>query len=166
MTGVALRPAEIDDLDAVVAVFLGCWRSTYAGRLPAALVTSMSDDTARSLWSHALTTPGRRVVLAEVDEQVCGVVGFEASVDDGWVHSLYVAPEVQGHGVGSTLLRHASDRLREAGGQNAYLWVFADNTPSISFYARHGWTADGAERVEERFGANEIRLTKSWEGTT
>jgi hypothetical protein len=44
--------------------------------------------------------------------------------------------------------------------------VFADNAPSISFYARHGWTADGAERVEERFGANEIRLTKSWEGTT
>jgi len=165
MTGVALRHPEIDDLDAVVAVFLGCWRSTYAGRLPADLVTSMSDDAARSLWSHALTTPGRRVVLAEVDEQVCGVVGFEASVDDGWVHSLYVAPEVQGHGVGSALLRHASDRLLEAGCHHAYLWVFADNTPSISFYTRHGWTPDGTQRVEERFGENEIRLSTSWERT-
>jgi len=59
VTVIALRPGSIVDLDAVVEVFLGCWRSTYAGRLPAALVTSMSDDTARSLWSHALTTPGR-----------------------------------------------------------------------------------------------------------
>ena len=56
-------------------------------------------------WELCRQPPGRRLVLAEVDEQVCGVVGFEASVDDGWVHSLYVAPEVQGHGVGSTLLR-------------------------------------------------------------
>jgi GNAT superfamily N-acetyltransferase len=166
MTGVTLRPAEIDDLDAVVAVFLGCWRSTYAGRLPAPLVATMSDDAARSLWSGALTTPDRRVVLAEVAEQVRGVVGFEVDGDDGWVHSLYVAPEAQGHGVGSTLLDHASDRLREAGCHRAYLWVFPDNTPTISFYARHGWTPDGAERVEERFGENEIRLSKSWEGTT
>jgi ribosomal protein S18 acetylase RimI-like enzyme len=165
MTGVALRPAEIDDLDAVVAVFLGCWRATYAGRLPTPLLASMSDDAARSLWSRALTTRDRRVVVGEVDDKVCGVVGFEASVDDGWIHSLYVAPEAQGHGVGSALLRHASDRLLEAGCHRAYLWVFADNTPSISFYTRHGWTPDGTQRVEERFGENEIRLSTSWDRT-
>ncbi len=145
----------------MVEVFLGCWRSTYAGRLPDALVASMTDEAARSLWSRALTTTGRRVALAEVDEQVCGVVGFEASGEDGWVQSLYVSPSAQGHGIGSTLLGHAYDRLLEAGCHRAHLWVFADNSPSIAFYARHGWAPDGAQRVEEAFGENEIRLSRA-----
>ncbi len=165
MTVIALRPGSIVDLDAVVEVFLGCWRSTYAGRLPDALLASMTDDAAHALWSRTLTTPGRQVALAESDEQVCGVVGFEASGEDGWVHSLYVSPSAQGHGVGSTLLSHASDRLQEAGCLRARLWVFADNSPAIAFYARRGWTPDGAERVEEGFGENEIRLSRSWTGT-
>lgn len=166
MTGIAVRPAGIADLDAVVGVFLGCWRRTYAGRLPGPLVASMTGDAARSLWAGALTTPGRRAALAECDdEQVCGVVGFEASGQDGWVHSLYVSPSAQGRGVGSTLLGHASHRILEAGCHRAHLWVFADNAPSIAFYARHGWAPDGAERVEEAFGEKEIRLSRSWEGT-
>ena len=160
MTGVVVRNADPGDLDAVVAVFLGCWRSSYAGRLPASLVTAMSDDAARSLWSRALTTPGRRVSVAEVDGQVCGVVGFEAQGEDGWVHSLYVAPSTQGSGLGSRLLSSATADLATAGCRRGLLWVFAANTPSVAFYARHGWTPDGAERVEEAFGENEIRLSR------
>ena len=156
-----LRPADPGDLDAVAAVFLGCWRSTYAGRLPTPLVASMSDDAARSLWSRALTTPGRRAAVAEVDEQVCGVVGFEAQGEVGWVHSLYVAPSAQGSGLGARLLGHATSELAAAGCRRGLLWVFADNTPSVAFYARRGWTPDGAHRVEEAFGENEIRLSRS-----
>ncbi len=161
MTPVLLRPADPGDLDAVAAVFLGCWRSTYAGRLPTPLVASMSDDAARSLWSRALTTPGRRAAVAEVDEQVCGVVGFEAQGEVGWVHSLYVAPSAQGSGLGARLLGHATSELAAAGCRRGLLWVFADNTPSVAFYARRGWTPDGAHRVEEAFGENEIRLSRS-----
>ncbi len=162
MTGVAVRAAGPSDLDAVVDVFLDCWRSSYAGRLPASLVASMSDDAARSLWSRALTTPGRRVSVAEVevDGNVCGVVGFEPRGEDGWVHSLYVAPSAQGSGVGSRLLSYATVELATAGCRRALLWVFADNAPSVVFYARHGWTPDGSERVEEAFGENEIRLSR------
>ncbi len=166
MTAPTLRDAGPADLDAVVRVFLGCFRVTYAARLPSRLVGSMSDGDARSLWSRTLTTPGRQVLVAQVDDEVCGVVGFAADGEDGWVHSLYVAPDVQGHGLGSTLLSHAADRLREAGCHRAYLWVFAENEPSVRFYGRHGWTPDGATRVEEAFGENEIRLSRSLEAVT
>lgn len=163
MTAPMLRDAGPADLDAVVRVFLGCFRVTYAARLPSRLIESVSDEDARSLWSRALTTPGRQVVVAQVDDEVCGVVGFAADDEDGWVHSLYVAPHAQGHGLGSTLLSHAADRLREAGCRRAHLWVFADNEPSVRFYGRHGWTPDGDTRVEESFGENEIRLSRSLE---
>ena len=163
MTVPILRDAEPADLDAIVRVFLECFRVTYAARLPSRLVRSMSDDEARTLWSRALTTPGREVVVAQVDDEVCGVVGFAADGEQGWVNSLYVAPDAQGHGLGSTLLGYAVDRLQEAGCHRAYLWVFADNEPSVRFYGRHCWTPDGATRVEEEFGENEIRLSRSLE---
>ena len=79
------------------------------------------------------------------------------------MHSLYVAPDAQGHGVGSTLLRCAADRLLAAACHRAYLWVYAENQPSVRFYARRGWTPDGVTRVEEPFGENEIRLFRSLE---
>jgi L-amino acid N-acyltransferase YncA len=160
MTAPTLRDARPADLDAVVRVFLGCFRVTYAARLPSRVVASMSDEAARSLWSRTLTTPGREVVVAQVDDEVCGVVGFAANGEDGWVLSLYVAPDAQEHGLGSTLLGHAADRLLEAGCHRAYLWVFAENEPSVRFYGRHGWTPDGATRVEEAFGEKEIRLSR------
>ena len=100
MTVPTLRDAEPADLDAIVRVFLECFRVTYAARLPSRLVRSMSDEEARTLWSRALTTPGREMVVAQVDDEVCGVVGFAADGEDGWVHSLYVAPDAQRRGVG------------------------------------------------------------------
>jgi GNAT superfamily N-acetyltransferase len=163
MTAPMLRDAGPADLDAVVRVFLACFRVTYAARLPSQLAWSVSDEEARSLWSRTLTTPGRKVVVAQVDDEVRGVVGFAADGEEGWVNSLYVAPDAQGRGLGSTLLGHAADRLRKAGCHRAYLWVFAENEPSVRFYGRHGWTPDGATRVEEAFGENEIRLARSLE---
>ena len=163
MTTLALRDAGPDDLEAVVRVFLGCFRVTYAAHLPPRLVASMSDEAARSLWERALTSPGREVVVAQIDDEVRGVVAFAAEGEEGWVHSLYVAPDAQGHGVGSTLLRCAADRLLAAACHRAYLWVFAENQPSVRFYARRGWTPDGVTRVEEPFGENEIRLFRSLE---
>ena len=77
------------------------------------------------------------------------------------MHSLYVAPLAQGSGLGARLLGHATSELAAAGCRRGLLWVFADNTPSVAFYARRGWTPDGAHRVEEAFGENEIRLSRS-----
>jgi ribosomal protein S18 acetylase RimI-like enzyme len=188
MTDVVLRDARPADLDAVVAVFLRCFRETYAMRLPARVTEAFDDGRARSLWAQAMSRPDRHVVVAlapgsypprgqlwsfsndDNDQSwplggtVCGVVGFAADGEKGWVHSLYVDPEAQGHGVGSMLLRYAADRLLEAGCHRGYLWVFAENEPSVRFYKRHGWTPDGATRVEEPFGENEVRLSRVLEG--
>jgi GNAT superfamily N-acetyltransferase len=163
MTRVTLRAADVRDLDAVVGVFLHCFQESYAAHLPARVTEAFDEEQARSLWSSALIAPDRQVVVAELDDELCGVVGFQPSGTEGWVHSLYVHPAAQGARIGSQLLRYATERLTKAGCAVAYLWVFEANTPSVRFYARHGWHPDGARRVEERFGENEIRLSRSLE---
>jgi L-amino acid N-acyltransferase YncA len=160
-----LRPATPADLDAVVAVFLACWRETYRGVLPDATIDAMSDDRARTLWERVLNSDEGEVLVAENAATVLGVTRLAVSGAHGVVHSLYVSPRSQGSGLGSQLLRAASDRLAELGVQDASLWVFAANAPSLAFYRRHGWVPDGGQRTQDEFGELELRLARRLDGS-
>lgn len=165
---VTVRPAEADDLDQVVDVFLGCWRETYAAVLPRRLVDAMTDESARELWARAAreSAPGDLLValgaVAEVPAQVVGVARLGPVVDGtGHLASLYVSPQAQGLGVGRRLMEAALARLAAAGATSATLWVFRDNAPSIAFYRHLGWVPDGHERTQPEFGEPELRLSRS-----
>jgi GNAT superfamily N-acetyltransferase len=150
------RRATPEDLDAVVAVFLACWRTAYRGVLPDATVDAMTDDDAIDLWRASLADPSGEALVAERDGRVTGVVRWTR--DDVTVQSLYVDPGDQGHGTGTGLLAAAVDELAAGGSPVARLWVFEANAAARAFYAARGWVPDGANRTEDRFGAPECRL--------
>jgi serine-type D-Ala-D-Ala carboxypeptidase len=160
---VTLRDARPDDLEGIVAVFLGCWHVTYAETLPAATVAAMTPAGAWALWSRVLgeSAPGE-VIVAEVRhaDGETAVAGVSRWAPSGWIHSLYVDPAAQGTGIGSLLLAESSRRIGRAGATTAHLWVFRDNSAGRRFYGRHGWSPDGTTRVEAEFGAPELRLTR------
>ncbi|RNE64127.1 GNAT family N-acetyltransferase [Cryobacterium tepidiphilum] len=168
---VAIRPATDSDRDAIVRVFLACWRESYAAVLPAPLVDGMDEHRATTLWDRVLSESQPGEVLVAEDGaaatgpaaagELLGVTRFAAPADgEGIVHSLYVAPAAQGRGVGSRLLGAAARALADAGCTRATLWVFRANEPSIGFYRRQGWLPDGRERVQPEFGEPELRLAR------
>ncbi|MGH7748666.1 MAG: GNAT family N-acetyltransferase [Candidatus Dormibacteria bacterium] len=53
---------------------------------------------------------------------------------------LYVAPELRGQGVGSTLLMAAEAMTRERGGELLEINVDGDDMGARRFYERHGYT--------------------------
>jgi GNAT superfamily N-acetyltransferase len=53
---------------------------------------------------------------------------------------LYVAPELRGRGVGSTLLMAAEAMTRERGGELLEINVDGDDIDARRFYERHGYT--------------------------
>lgn len=163
MSPVRLRPATAADLDAIVALFLRCWRLSYAGVLPEAVLARMGDEDATALWSRVLRdAPAGDVVLAvDEAETPLGVTRFgvtEAGL--GHVASLYVSPETQGMGIGKLLLSFAEEELARRGAARATLWVFSDNAPSLGFYNARGWGDEGSTRVQDEFGAQEMLLAK------
>jgi ribosomal protein S18 acetylase RimI-like enzyme len=93
----------------------------------------------------------REIWLAERD----GVVVGYLALDDRWLDSLYVRPDLTGQGIGSVLLDLAK-ALRPGG---LGLWVFQSNVPAQRFYRRHGFTeverTDGADNEEH---APDIRM--------
>ncbi len=89
-------------------------------------------------------TPSREVWVAE---RAAAPVGY-ALLEDAWLHSLYVEPEVTGHGIGTVLL----DVAKAVRPDGLGLWVFVSNERARRFYARHGFAevrrTDGSDNEE------------------
>lgn len=161
-----IREATAGDLDAVVALFLRCWRQSYAGVLPSRVLEAFDGPRATELWRRALVTPGRetRGLVAQDGRRVTGVVRMGRDPDEptvGHVFSLYVDPDAQGAGTGARLLGAAEAWLRSDGLAQATLWVFEANERARGFYGHQGWLPDGGARVEPEFGEPEVRLRRA-----
>jgi ribosomal protein S18 acetylase RimI-like enzyme len=163
-----MRCATATDIEAIVGVFLACWRGPYARVLPASAVQQMTDERALHLWSEAFADraePDEIMVASGGEESAaCGVVryGLTGDRDRGTIWSLYVDPSVQGAGLGSRLLRTAEEALTKKGAKSANLFVFARNAPSIAFYRHHGWRAPHQNgEIRYDFGEPVLMMTKT-----
>jgi ribosomal protein S18 acetylase RimI-like enzyme len=90
-------------------------------------------------------------------EVVVGFVTFGPSRDAdaaglGEIYALCVDPGGYGRGTGRLLMAEARRRLREAGIEEAILWVLRGNDRAAAFYEREGWRPDGATRLEQPYG--------------
>ena len=70
------------------------------------------------------------------------------------IHSL---PESWGTGLGKLMLTEA---LRQIGDRPVFLWAFKENARARKFYEKNGFFWDGAERVSDFDGAQEVRYVK------
>ena len=90
------------------------------------------------------------------------VVGFsvagiatEPDIDiDFQLYAINVRQAYWGTGVAQRL------HDRSVGNRAAFLWVLRDNPRARAFYARNGYRLDGAEKLEEDFGATIIRMVR------
>jgi GNAT superfamily N-acetyltransferase len=100
------------------------------------------DDAVRDGWKRALSDSEVEVYVLEADGAPAGVV----AIGHGFLRNLYVLPEHQGTGLGSTLHDHALERLRDRGCDEAKLWTLEGNHGARRFYERRGWSLNGETR--------------------
>ena len=62
----------------------------------------------------------------------------------GEIWSIFLEPGALGRGVGSLLMEGALDQLAQF--DEVTVWSFRDNERANSFYERHGFVRDGAEK--------------------
>ncbi len=148
---VRVRPARPDDAAAVARIYVETWRSVYAGVVPDRVLTQMSHVRQSLAWRREIgMRGGRRILVADVrDAGVVGFVGVGPSrygplPFDGEIHTLYVADDFQGRGIGRALLEAGLATLKEKGFAAAVVWVLSANP------ARYFYEAMGGRRVAER----------------
>lgn len=121
-----IRPAKIDEAQIVAAIHREAARVAYAEIF---LGQPFPEQEAIERW-RSFTG---RVLVAQLGTHIVGFVAFE----DSELHALYVLPDHQGAGIGSSLLVAAGDVSRA--------WVLRDNRQGRAFYESHGWRLDGSE---------------------
>lgn len=138
----SVRVATPADAAAIERIRTDTWRATYRGMLPDAVLDGLGYDASARRRAMAQMAPERFALVAEHD----GVVGFcyggpsrvTMPGHPGEIYAVYVLPEHQGHGHGSSLMRAAAVQVERRGWRGLTVWVLRENAPSRRFYERMG----------------------------
>jgi ribosomal protein S18 acetylase RimI-like enzyme len=145
-----IRPVQPGDEEEVADVF-------SAGLSGMIYLPEVYTDKQTRLFIRDVMLPNNEVWVAEEDGRVVGFVGF----GDGRVRHLWVEPDHQNRGIGTSLLRVAMERCP----QGLDLFVYQRNEGARRLYERHGFRlvelTDGKENKEHEPNARYV-----WDGAT
>lgn len=166
---VRVRQATADDTDAIVAVTAAGWRTAYRDIVAQDRLAGLP----LARWRSEVHVGLRRPVddafsyVAEIDGAFAGYCFVAAPSRErdlgpnvAELVAIYVEPESWGRGAGTALMRAAMERLADLPYDEIFLWTFKENAPAIAFYERHGWKADGDQKVHPRSQAVAIRFRR------
>jgi GntR family transcriptional regulator len=165
-TDTRLRLATVADAPGLAKVFVSAWRDGYVGIVDQSVLDALDEEDIAD-WLGTLTASNGPTTWA-VESAEGEVLAFSRHGEDpsdsrrGHIYSLYVAPHARGRGIAKALLDHDLRLLSERGLGTVTLWVFEQNQAARSLYASFDFGPDGARRVEPQYGAQEIRLRRTW----
>ena len=141
-----VRPADVQDADAIAAVHVRAWQEAYAHLLPADFLAALDVDARAQRWRAIVTDPTVDVLVACVDGRVVGWAsagpGRGDAPRDRELEGIYVLATHHGSGAGQALLDAA------VGTDPAFLWVADGNPRAEAFYHRNGFARDGTVKHE------------------
>ncbi|WP_104086973.1 GNAT family N-acetyltransferase [Arthrobacter sp. GMC3] len=144
---ISLRPATLDDAEAVVLLHLQCHEEAYGRHLPPEFFEERRKSLPGRVESFRKAMElGNVPTLAYDGGGLVGVAESGPAQEDDAPVSLelrwiYTLERVHGTGAGQAL----SDAV--IGTQAAYLWVLEDNPRAQAFYVRNGFVPDGARKL-------------------
>ncbi|MEM7312050.1 MAG: GNAT family N-acetyltransferase [Planctomycetota bacterium] len=164
MQGPQIRTAGTKDAAAIARVQVDSWRGAYKDVMSPEILDALDVEAKTDLWKILLGDADQFCLVATTDGNIAGFVAMSASPDDDHdpsrvadIGALYVEPKQWQKGIGSKLICHGLDRLREQGFNKAALWVLEGNEMGRTFYEKHGFTNDGGKKVHPRSGLVELR---------
>lgn len=147
-----IRPAVVEDAQAIARVHLASWREAYQQVVPPELLAADDEHERAQRWREAIAARHGSVLVADLDGQIVGFAHVGHSRDEDATHAtheiyaIYLEPSAWGRGVARELMRSLLGELPD--NTPITLWALADNDRARHFYRRHGFTPDGVERME------------------
>jgi GNAT superfamily N-acetyltransferase len=175
MDGTVIRSARAADAAQIAVVHVRSWQGAYRGLLPQAYLDGLDPAQRVSRWERSLAGAGAGggrtgVLVAEAGGSLLGFVSYSPSRDSdldsgrvGEIGAIYLLPGAWGKGIGRRLMDAALTCLTESGFAQAALWVLDSNVRARRFYEAGGWSADGAQKLDESrgFPISQVRYRRS-----
>lgn len=163
---IQLRRATVADAQAIAAIRIEGWRTSYRGMIPDSYLENMQLDENVLHWRTILQAiPAKEdslcVYVAVSDEEIVGFVSAmklpEAKLDkDAEINAIYLRPQWQRCGIGKRLLHKAARSLQAMGCTSCVIWVIDGNSQARNFYEELG----GEILVEQDFNWDGLELTE------
>jgi len=143
-----LRPATVDDAEAMALMHIQSWRESYGHLLPEEFFekqqAALPDRIQR--YRDYIAAGHTRMLAHDPDGLLVGIGAAgpgrdEDSPCERELFMLYTLERIHGRGVGQALV----DAL--IGDDPAYLWVLDDNPRAQAFYRRNGFVPDGKRQL-------------------
>ncbi|MDA8062960.1 MAG: GNAT family N-acetyltransferase [Actinomycetota bacterium] len=160
LSSTTVRVGGTDDAAAIGLVHVRSWQAAYVGHFPQAYLDGLDPEARAAGWRRYLEAGDHdreALLVVECDGELVGFASLGPCRDPdaagvGELYALYLLPEAWGRGAGRELMAAAVGVLAVLGFDQATLWVLDANARARLFYEAAGWAADGATRVEDRFG--------------
>lgn len=145
---ISLRRATVADAEAIAAVRVEGWQTTYRGMIPDDYLDQLTVDENLLYWRRILEAlPAADdkacVYVAESEGHVIGFVsmtvlpepklGYRAELG-----ALYIRPAWQRAGIGRRMLHKVARTLQNQGIDNLLVWVLSGNQLARNFYEELG----------------------------
>jgi ribosomal protein S18 acetylase RimI-like enzyme len=154
---VTIRTATVEDAAQIAAVHIASWREAYAGEVSEDYLANLDTQERADTWRRRIEDAennGVTIWVAEDDEDghVVGFASLGPSRDEDAdrstleIYTIYLEPAAWGQGVARKLMRTILAEVPD--GTTVTLWVLGTNARAQHFYRRHGFVADGIERLE------------------
>jgi GNAT superfamily N-acetyltransferase len=135
----SIRPAGPPDADAIAELIRSAAESSFLSEFTeAGRLRFLTDHTSEAMTGR-LQSGEFQYHLAEVNGLIVGVIGVRRR---SHLFSLFVADEMQRHGVGRLLWNHAKACATESGGVEEFTVNASKN--AVPIYERFGFVAVGA----------------------
>lgn len=164
-TEVTIRTAEPSDAAGIARVHVASWQEAYGGVVPDEYLNSLEAAAREERWAEHLRNGPRDGIHTWVADDGSRILGFasvgpardeDAARGDEEIYSIYLDPAMWGKGVARDLMRTVLAEVPTT--TPLSLWVLADNARARHFYRRHGFTPDGAEKLEEIGGVQLLEV--------
>ena len=162
-----IRAPKREDADAIGTLHARIWQHAYRGLLDDQLLDALDVEARIGRWrtiaervdASGVDPDGHRFLSAFVAGTPAGMIHVApsdpaAKAAEAELRSLNVAPEWQGSGVPTAMIRAA---LPDGA---AFLWVLDGNARAIAFYRKHGFDLDGATRYDEAWDCTDLRMRR------
>ena len=136
------RPLEHKDIPQVQKTLLHTWIDSYSAFIPNKDIQWYLQNTYSE--SYFLALLGEKQTwsyIAEVQEHIVGYARAHINDDEQrlYMSSLYVLPEFQGQGIGTSLLTIIENEALQQSYTTIWLGVMTQNVPSLTWYKKLGF---------------------------
>ena len=170
MSSIQVRPATLRDAKGIAEIHVAAWQDAYKGLLPDSVLDALSVQKRQAFWREAIDLCEPQVVVAHIDNELMGFVGFDRSRDKGTpsstgeIWAMYANPIHWDKGVGLALWDAARDGLQEEGCTKVTLWSYLRNERALRFFDLAGFKRELKTAKTVPLGAvklEEIRLSRA-----